>query len=122
MQLRSNIPLKFFALILFTLEFLAPAVVTGFASTETGHEKTLLVSSSHHRNPFLSVFFEELCENEEGKEFARDTHTSEGNLFLSTPDQRLFQSKLAATLSAFLLYSQFDTHPPLFLVHRKLLI
>lgn len=122
MQLRSNIPLKFFALILFTLEFLAPAMVTGFASGEVVHEKTLVVSSLNSRNPFLSVFFEELCENEEGKEFARDSNTSEENLFLSSTDNRLLQSKLAASLSACLIYSQFDTHPPLFLVHRKLLI
>ncbi|MBK5280385.1 MAG: hypothetical protein JJE09_16120, partial [Bacteroidia bacterium] len=66
MHLRSNIVLKFFALFLFTLEFLAPAVITGLAPNEIATDKAVLVDASNLHNPFYSIFFDELCGNGEG--------------------------------------------------------
>ncbi|MEK6782494.1 MAG: hypothetical protein AABY93_12360 [Bacteroidota bacterium] len=122
MQLRSNIALKIFALILFTVEFLAPAMVTGLTYDEAAQEKTLSVSSSGIHNPFFSVLFEELCENEEGKESDRDTNSSEAGLLLSSSYQHFFQATLVEPLGSGHIQAHFDVRPPLFLVHRKLLI
>ena len=118
MQLRSNIALKLFALILFTLEFLAPAMITGLA--DTSQNKTLFVNASQFCNPLFSLFIEEVYDNEEGKEFDRD-HSSHNNLSSSRINQYLFQSELIAQGFTHSLL-QFNTHPPLFRLHCILLI
>lgn len=118
MQLRSNIALKLFALILFTLEFLAPAMVTGLA--DTLQDKTLFVNASKFRNPLFSLFIEELYDNEEGKEFDRD-HSSQNNLSARI-SQYLFQSELITPAAFTHSLLQFNTRPPLFRLHCLLLI
>ena len=122
MPLRSNRVLNLFALILFTFEFLSPAMVTGLAFAQAPREKISAISSSQLHAPFSLILFEELCVNEEGKEFGRDTNPQVIDLFLTSPYQHLLQSDLIATLASANIFAQFDAHPPLFLVHRKLLI
>jgi hypothetical protein len=118
MQLRSNIALKLFALILFTIEFLAPSLVTGLA--DTSQNKTQFVNVSQFHNPLFSLFIEELYDNEEGKEFDRD-HSSNNNLYSSQTSQYLFKSEFITHGFTHSLL-QFDTRPPLFRLHCILLI
>jgi hypothetical protein len=97
-------------------------MVTGLALAQTPREKISLINSSKLHTAFFSVLFEELCVNEEGKEFDRDSNPDVIDAFLTSPYQHLFQSDLIATLASTNIFVQFDSYPPLFLVHRKLLI
>lgn len=68
MAIRANKFLKFFAIALFMLEFLAPALpCLANTPTET-FDKTSLDSTSTHSGIFLALFAEQLNENEEGRE------------------------------------------------------
>ena len=118
MQLRSSNALKLFALILFTLEFLAPAMVTGLA--DTSQDKMLFANASQFSNPLFSLFIVELCDNE-SKEFDRN-QSSQNNLSLARSSQYLFQVEQNVPVAFTHSLLQFNTHPPLFRVHCKLLI
>ncbi len=68
MALRANKFLKFFAIALFMLEFLAPALPLEANTPSEGFDKTFQVNSSNHTSLFLTLFAEQLNENEEGRE------------------------------------------------------
>jgi hypothetical protein len=68
MALRANKFLKFFAIALFLLEFLAPALPLEANTPTAGFSKTFQVNSSNHAGFFVTLFAEQLNENEEGRE------------------------------------------------------
>ena len=68
MALRANKSLKFFAIALFLLEFLAPAFPLEANTPTKGFSKTFQVNSSTHAGLFVSLFAEQLTENEGGRE------------------------------------------------------
>lgn len=68
MAIRANKFLKFFAIALFMLEFLAPALpCVANTPTET-FDQTSLDSTSNHSGIFLVIVAEQLNENEEERE------------------------------------------------------
>jgi hypothetical protein len=68
MALRANKFLKYFAIVLFMLEFLAPAFPLEASTAVDGFDKTFQVSSSSRTGIFLTLFAEQLNENETGRE------------------------------------------------------
>ena len=68
MAIRANKFLKFFAITLFMLEFLAPALPFADRTPTEPFNKISLDSSSTHSVIFLALFAEQLNENEEGRE------------------------------------------------------
>lgn len=68
MALRANKFLQFFAIALFMLEFLAPALPFEANAPTKVFCKTFQVNSSHHAGFFVTLFAEQLNENEEGRE------------------------------------------------------
>jgi hypothetical protein len=117
---RLNISLKVFVLILFTLEFLAPTMLAEFTPDDNVLKKSLLVNSGLYRNPLFSVFSEELCENEETKEFARATAVP--STLLSQDHSRLFESDPFNSIASSTSLLHPHTHPRFFLLQHKLLI
>ena len=121
MKLRSNIGLKLFALVLFTFEFLAPAIVSGFVPAEVASDQTQIGSSSQLHNPFISLCMEELYENEESKEFDNEAFPLLA-LSISTLYSRLFDTEITTRTSFSILSHKYNTLPPIYLRHRKLII
>jgi len=121
MRLRTNKVLKFFALLLFSLEFLAPAILVDIAAAESNQDQVQLVDGVHHQNILFSIFSEEITENEEGREGHKDSVVFSGFGFAS----RLLQlqaieptsSKYSSSIS-----EQFDTQPALFKLNCTFLI
>lgn len=68
MAIRANKFLKFFAIALFLLEFLAPAFPLEAITPIKGFNKTFQVNSSNHAGFLVTLFVEQLNENEEGRE------------------------------------------------------
>ena len=117
---RFNIGLKVFALILFALEFLAPAFLAEYTPYENSPKKTQIANSNTYHNPLFSVFFEELCENEESKEFARSNSIQ--SPFILQNYSHLFESDLTISIASSASLLQCSRHPPFFLLHHRFLI
>ncbi len=105
------------ALLLLTLEFMAPAFLV--AEFSEFQEKAQIVNTSPFQNPLFSFCIEELCENEEGKDETR-TFLMAGDFML--PTNKLWQPEQADPASFIASLRQFETHPPLFRLLRKLVI
>ncbi len=117
MQVRFNKALKLTALLLLTLEFMAPADL--MAKNAGDEEKVQVVSAEPFQNPLFSAFIEELCENEEGKEEINDFLTG-GDFVL--PINNLFRIIPVDPTAFITSLLQFGTHPPLFRLLCKLVI
>ena len=113
MPLRTNKVLKLLALVLFTLQFLAPAILVDIANTECSQDKFQLGASTHQQNVLYSIFAEELTESEEGREGQKVIAIfADGDYFFA-----LFQLSCATFApSKYLsqISEQFDTQPALF--------
>lgn len=68
MAIRANKFLKFFAIALFMLEFLAPALPFAANTPTETFDKPSFDSTSTPSGIFLALFAEQLNENEEGRE------------------------------------------------------
>ena len=121
MYLRTNKVLKFFALLLFSLEFMAPAMLIDLADSGLSQDKVQLIDSGHHYNILYSIFTEEISENEEGREDQRviilftdlDLASSFKQLLTNAPGK----SKHSSFIS-----QQFETQPALFKLNCTFLI
>lgn len=71
MQLRNSKVLKFFALILFLLEFLSPAMLANVKKNDGDPYKTHF-STQESSNILLALLHENLTETEENKEDQKD--------------------------------------------------
>lgn len=76
MKLRKSKALKFFAILLFSLEMIAPALITSIEGTEQRYDynQTSLTATSHFTNFIASLLFEENAGEEEERE-SKDKHT-----------------------------------------------
>lgn len=119
MPLRTNKVLKLFALVLFTLQFLAPAILVDIADNEGRQDKFQLVAHTHQQNILYSIFVEELTENEEGRESQKDL-----TLFSETYYYFTFCGLLCAASCKYVsqISEQFDTQPALFKLNCTFLI
>jgi hypothetical protein len=121
MRLRTNKVLKFFALLLFTLEFMAPAILVDIAHTESNQNTVQLVDGGHHQNILFSIFSEEITENEEGREGQKDTILFADFGFIPNCLHLLLIEPVACKYSS-LISEQFDTQPALFKLNCTFLI
>jgi hypothetical protein len=119
MQLRSNIGLKLFALILFSLEVMTPTLIVGPVTVGADQMKTWIDASQFH-NPLFSAFIEELCENEEDKESDKAISWPKVSLLFGF-GQNPIGSK-HSKLTPFTSSQPFNTTPPIFLTQHKFLI
>jgi len=121
MRIRTNKVLKFFALLLFSLEFLAPAMLVDISDPQGSQDKVQLVDGGHHQNMLYSIFTEEISENEEGREGQKDIILFTDFDFASSVLQLLgsapFSGKNLSITS-----ERFDTQPALFKLNCTFLI
>ena len=64
--------MKFFALLLFSLQFLAPALLVDLTDQGGCHDNAQLVPGARHQNIIYSIFAEEILENGESREGQKD--------------------------------------------------
>lgn len=122
MGLRTNKVLKFFALLLFSLEFMAPAILVDIANAESNQDKVQLVADgAHHQNILFSIFSEEITENEEGRAGQKDTILFADFGFNTSYLRLLFTEPVRCKYSS-LISEQFDTQPALFKLNCTFLI
>jgi hypothetical protein len=121
MRLRTNQVLKIFALLLFSLEFVAPAILVDFSSPDARHGKVQLVDGNHYQNILYSIFAEEITENEEGREDHKEPIHFSGINFASAFLQRLGTKPVQRNYSS-ILSKQFETHPAIFKLNCNFLI
>ena len=121
MRLRTNKVLKFFALLLFSMEFLAPAMLVDIANPQVSQDKVQLTDGGHQQHMLYSIFTEEISENEEGREGQKDITLLNDFDFASTLSQLLGS---APSLSKYLSITseRFDTQPALFKLNCTFLI
>ncbi len=121
MALRYSRILKLFAILLFLLEFLAPAAMAANQAEPCDKSATHLVDGDHGQNFIYSLFREELTENEESKEDQKNPIV----LFDLNIVSSFFQVNdlLPSRYQSFLISAiKFDTEPPLFKLHCIYLI
>lgn len=121
MPLRTNQVLKIFALLLFSLEFLAPAILVDVTSQEGGHDNVQLIDGNHRQNILYSIFAEEITENEEGREDHKEAIHFTGVNFASAFLQLLGNKPVQSNHSS-ILSKQFETHPAIFKLNCNFLI
>lgn len=121
MRLRTNQVLKIFALLLFSLEFLAPAFLVDIADTTGSQDKVQLTDGARHHNIFYSILTEEVTENEEGREDHKEVI-----LFIDVnftfASLQLLGSKPTSNKFSSIISEQFDTQPALFKLNCNFLI
>lgn len=116
MLLKSNKILKIVAILLFSLELLAPAVfATSHPSSESKSENTNFESLPHSFDTFSNLIFEEVSEEREGK-----NHALTGICFIEI-FSTLHKFK-SSNFTRLIPHQRFDTQPPLFTLNRVLLI
>ena len=121
MRLRTNKVLKFFALLLFSLEFLAPAILVDMADSGGNQDSVQLVDASRHQNFLFSVLTEEISENEEGREGQKEIITITDFHFTSRFLQLLGAVPATCKYSS-LISERFETQPALFKLNCTFLI
>lgn len=121
MGLRTNNVLKFFVLLLFSLEFMAPAILVDAADAESNQDKVQLLDGAHRQNILFSIFSEELTENEEGREGQKDTILFEDLSFVFNFLHAVAAEPTSCKYSSFI-SDQFDTQPALFKLNCTFLI
>jgi len=116
MLLQRNKVLKLVAILLFSFELLAPAILVTTQQTPTlRSESTNFTSLSHSFDLFSGLIFEEANEEREGKD-----HNLTGICFIE-----IFSilHKFKSTDTAWVIpHHRFDTRPSLLTLHRVLLI
>lgn len=116
MLLKRNKVLKLVAILLFSFELLAPAILVSAQQPSTVRLESInFVSRSHSFDLFSGLIFEEASEEREGKD-----HRLTGICFIE-----IFSilHKFKPTVSAWLVPRQrFDTRHSLLTLHRILLI
>ncbi len=116
MRLRTNKALKFFALLLFSLEFLAPAMLIQVEAPMASPDQVLLLDGTRHQTMLNSIVSEEMSETEE----ERESHI---NASLITDFNFEFDVlewlglAPAAFKNSTLLSNRFETQPALFTLH-----
>ena len=121
MRIRTNKVLKFFALLLFSLEFLAPAMLVDITDPQGTQDKIQLVDGAHHQNMLYSIFTEEISENEEGREGQKDIILFTDFDFSSSVLQ-LLGSAPSSSKNLSITSERFDTQPALFKLNCTFLI
>ena len=81
MFLRTNKVLKYFAIILFTFELVAPAFAAAISSEGFANSKATMSNGGSHQSPFVPILLEESNENEEEKAGHKTTLPSDCPLF-----------------------------------------
>jgi hypothetical protein len=121
MRLRTNQVLKIFALLLFSLEFLAPAFLVDIADTKGSQDIAQITDGAHHQNVLYSIFAEEITENEEGRENHKEVilFTDVNFTFASL---QLLGTKPAGNKYSSIISEQFETHPAIFKLNCNFLI
>ena len=121
MRLRTNQVLKIFALLLFSLEFLAPALLVDIADPSGSRDKVQIIDGARHQNILYSILAEEVTENEEGRENHKEVilFTDVNFTFASL---QLLGTKPASNKYSSIISEQFKTQPALFKLNCNFLI
>jgi len=117
MPFRYNKILKRFAILLFSFEMLAPAILMATPETYYGSNHTNTLNKSERSIDFLThLIFEEV--NSEEREGKNDFLIGISFIELFSELQKFEPIQVTWSLPK----EHFDTHPPLFTLHRVLLI
>jgi hypothetical protein len=117
MPFRYNKILKFLAILLFSFEMLAPAVLVVTPEIQTERQTAKGLNESDRSIDFLTnLIFEEV--SSEGREGKNDCLIGISFIELFSALQKFEPIQLTRSLHK----EHFDTHPPLFTLHRVLLI
>jgi hypothetical protein len=117
MLLRNNKVLKFFAILLFSFELFAPAFLSTGQDDSTDSLTKITLSTSH-TNICAFLAIEEI--NEEGREGKDLVPIALGILSVQLLSSNA--SSISYLIAAPSGQDQFETHPPLFTLHRALRI
>jgi hypothetical protein len=121
MRLRTNQVLKIFALLLFSLEFLAPAFLVDITVPTVSQDKVQITDGGYHQNILYSILTEEVTENEEGREDHREVILFTDIDFVCASLQ-LLGTKPASNKYSSIISEQFDTQPAIFKLNCNFLI
>ena len=121
MRLRTNQVLKIFALLLFSLEFLAPAFLVDIADTTGSQDIVQITDGARHQNILYSIFAEEITENEEGREDHKEVVHFAGINFACASLQ-LLGTKPGRNKYSSIISEQFETHPAIYKLNCNFLI
>lgn len=113
--------MKFFALLLFSLQFLAPALLVDLTDQGGCHDNAQLIVGAQHQNILYSILAEEISENEESREGQKAIILFTDFDFASAFLQLLGSQSALSGYSSFL-SEQFDTQPALFKLNCTFLI
>ena len=121
MRLRTNQVLKIFALLLFSLEFLAPAFLVDIADATGSQDIVQITDGAHHQNILYSIFAEEITESEEGREDHKEIIHFTGINFTFASLQ-LLGTKPCSNKYSSIISEQFETQPAIFKLNCNFLI
>ncbi len=94
MKLRSSKALKFFAILLFSFEMIAPALITDNEGAEASRQETRLYSNEGH---FTNLITSLLCEENNGEEEERESKDHKSTIIFSDFDFFEAYAQLVAT-------------------------
>lgn len=114
MQLRNSYLLKFFAILLFSFELVAPALLNTEAQLDTRRDSNHIHLSAA-QSAINSLLFLEEC-NEEERE-GKDALPLSIALF-DFKSLSIFSDSRSSYATLHSNQSQFDTHPPLYQLHQ----
>lgn len=121
MRLRTNKVLKLFALLLFSWQFMASAIIIDLGNSGSNQDKVQLIDDTNHQNILYTLFTEEVTETEEGREGQKEIIIFNDFDFAYAFLQLLATEPAACKLSS-LISERFDTQPSLFKLNCTFLI
>lgn len=113
--------MKIFALLLFSLEFLAPAFLVDIAYTTGSQDIVQITDGARHQNILYSILSEEVTENEEGRENHKEVVLFT-DLNFTFASLQLLGTKPTSNKYLSIISVQFDTQPAIFKLNCNFLI
>lgn len=117
----SNI-VRIFALCLLFAEFLTPALLPDAGSCGSDIQTPICLHPQKKVNALLSYFAEESNNNEEERQHLKANHIFQDIHFLSPASFQLNTPVQVIMISLVSHHTSYNTHPPIYTLHRALLI
>jgi hypothetical protein len=121
MQLRTNQVLKIFALLLFSMEFLAPTFLVDTFVPAGSPDLVHITDGTHQQNILYSILTEEVKGSEEGREGHKEV-LQLTDINFACGSLQLRSTKPSSNKYSSIISERFDTQPALFKLNCNFLI